>query len=64
MSRVLHNGIQILPPVGDERAEIPAFNAIQCVNADHRRKHPAYAVLAASLAQQAFNFDALMEETA
>lgn len=28
----------------------PAFNAIQCVNADHRRKHPAYAVLAASLA--------------
>ena len=49
MTRVLHNRIQILPPVGDERAEIPAFNAIQCVNADHRRKHPAYAVLAADL---------------
>ena len=50
MTRVLHNGIQALPPVGDARAEIPAFNVIQCVSADHRRKHHAYAVLAASLA--------------
>jgi len=49
MSIVTHEGAQILPAVGDERAQVTAHAAAQAANADHRAKHPVYRDLAGSL---------------
>lgn len=49
MSRVLHNNVQILPDVKDERAEVFAWVAVQCLSADSRRRSPVLADMAARL---------------
>ena len=50
MSRVAQaGGVQILPPVGDPRGTVTMWLAQQCINADHRKKHPAIAAVAADL---------------
>lgn len=49
VSRVLHNNVQILPDVKDERAEVFAWVAVQCLSADSRRRSPVLADMAARL---------------
>lgn len=40
MSVVMHNGIQVLPSVGDDRATASEWVVIQACSADNRRKFP------------------------
>lgn len=43
------SGAQILPPADDRRATISAYHAHCALDADQRRKHPAYAAIVAGL---------------